>query len=100
MTTAQDLVAARLYPNEAAVFNDALRHLLRTRPDLRIALAVYQYQHDGISLARAAEIAGVSWPQMRDILHEQGIALALGPETLADAADEIAAIRNHHGRRS
>ncbi|NTV61909.1 MAG: UPF0175 family protein [Oscillochloris sp.] len=93
MTTAQDLVAARLYPSEADVLSDALRHLLRARPDLRVGLAVYRYQQGEISLARAADLAGVSWPQMRDILREHGVTPALGPETAAEAADEVAALR-------
>jgi predicted HTH domain antitoxin len=99
MTTAQELVAARLYPSEADVFNDALRHLLRSRPDLRVGLAVYRYQQGELSLARAADVAGVSWPHMRDILREQGVAMALGSETSAEAADEVAALRDELDRQ-
>ena len=36
-------------------------------------LAVYRYQHEAISLAKAASLAGVSWAQMKEILLEQGI---------------------------
>ena len=36
MLTIQDLVEAKLYDNEEDVIQDALRHLLRSRPDLRI----------------------------------------------------------------
>ena len=54
MVTAQDLVEARLYESEDAVIRDALRHLLRARPDLRINLAIHRYQTEEISLAKAA----------------------------------------------
>jgi predicted HTH domain antitoxin len=34
-----------------------------------------------ISLAKAAELAGVSWERMREILLSRGVQLRLGPET-------------------
>jgi len=93
MLTTRDLVDAQLYPNEDAVIQDALRHLLRARPALRIDLALYRYQHEDISLAKAAEIAGVSWAQMRDILLERGVEPKLGPDTLDEAQQEVDALR-------
>ncbi|MBP1468555.1 UPF0175 family protein [Candidatus Chloroploca sp. M-50] len=93
MTTAQDLVNAQLYTSEDAVIEDALRHLLRARPDLRVNLAIYRYQHDDISLAQAAMLAGVSWPQMSEILVARGIPLRIGPESLDEARAEVEALR-------
>jgi len=92
MVTVQDLVKAKLYADDNAVIVDALRHLLRNCPDLRINLAIYRYQHEAISLAQAADLAGVSWPQMRDILRERGIPLQLGPETVEEARAEVDAL--------
>jgi predicted HTH domain antitoxin len=96
----QDFVEARLYVNEEEVIQDALRHLLRGRPDLRVQLAVHQYQTREISLAKAASLAGVSWAQMRDILLERGIQPKLGPETIKEAEQEIQALRNHFETQS
>lgn len=93
MIQAQDFVKANLYNNERDVIQDALRHLLRNRPDLRIQLAIHRYQAEGLSLAKAAEIAGVSWMQMRDILAEKGVVMALGPSTLEEAQDEVDDLR-------
>ena len=93
MTTIDDLVAARLYDSEEAVIQDALRHLLRARPDLRINLAVHRYQNELISLAQAASEAGVSWAHMLEILLERGIQPHLGPEILEDAEREIEVLR-------
>jgi predicted HTH domain antitoxin len=93
MVTTQDLVNARLYESEDAVVADALRHLLRARPDLRISLAIYRYQHEAMSLARAAALAGVSWSQMREIMVERGVPLRIGPETLEEAQAEVEALR-------
>lgn len=44
MLRAQDLVEAKLYETEDEVVRDALRHLLRARPDLRIRLAMHRYE--------------------------------------------------------
>ncbi|MCA9964202.1 MAG: UPF0175 family protein [Anaerolineales bacterium] len=93
MIQAQDFVKANLYDNENEVIQDALRHLLRSRPDLRIQLAIYRYQQEGLSLAKAAEIAGISWMQMRDILVEKGMDISLGPTTLEEAEDEVNSLR-------
>lgn len=54
MLRVQDLVDARLYDSEADVIQDALHHLLRSRGDLRIQLAVHRHHTEGISLAMAA----------------------------------------------
>ena len=91
----RDLVQARLYSSEEEVIRDALRHLLRARPEARIGLAVYCYQTEGLSLAKAADLAGVSWAQMREILLERGIQPRLGPETLEEAEAEIRALRDY-----
>lgn len=95
MIDPRTLVDARLYESESAAIQDALRHLLRTRPDLRVSLAVYRYQTEDISLARAASLAGVSWAQMCDILLERGIQPRLGPENLEEAVQEVQALRDY-----
>jgi predicted HTH domain antitoxin len=97
MFNIQTLVDAQLYPNQEAVIADALRHLLRARPELKIQLAIYRYEKDNISLAKAASLAGVSWAQMKDILREKGISLRLGVETLTEAQNDIQALRQELG---
>jgi predicted HTH domain antitoxin len=89
-TQVEDLVAARLYASEAEVWQEALRYLFQNRPDIRIALAVYRYEHDKeITLAKAASLAGVSFERMKDILASRGIPIRLGPETLEEARAEV-----------
>ena len=91
---AQDLVEARLYENEEQVVQDALRHLLLDRPDLRILVAVYRYRTDQeLSLARAAAIAGVSLERMKEILERHGVPLRLGPASIEEARAEGATLR-------
>jgi predicted HTH domain antitoxin len=62
---------------------------------LRIQIAVHRYVNEGISLAKAASLAGVSWAQMKDILVERGVQPLLGSETLEEAEAEIDALRQH-----
>jgi predicted HTH domain antitoxin len=91
---ARDLVQARLYDTEEDVVRDALRHLLRARPEVRIQVAVHRYQTEDLSLARAASLAGVSWAQMKEILLEKGIQPRLGPESVAEARNEVEVLRD------
>jgi predicted HTH domain antitoxin len=95
MLRVRDFVDARLYEDEEAVIQDALRYLLRARADLRIQLTVHRYQTEEISLAKAASLAGVSWAQMKDILVERGIQPRLGPETIEGAEEEVRTLRDY-----
>ena len=62
---------------------------------MRIRLAIHRYQAEGISPAKAASLAGVSWAQMKDILVEYGIEPCLGPETVEEAQEEVAVLRDY-----
>jgi predicted HTH domain antitoxin len=95
MLDVHSFVDARLYKDDQEVIQDALRYLVRGRPDLRVRLAIHRYQTEDISLAKAASLAGVSWAQMKDILIAHGVQPRLGPETLADAEQEVNALREH-----
>jgi predicted HTH domain antitoxin len=89
MLQAKDFVQASLYQNEEAVIQDALRSLLREKPQMRTELAIHRYQTEDISLARAASLAGVSFDRMKEILVSRGIQPRLGPETEEEAQKEI-----------
>ncbi len=89
MITPQALVTAKLYPSEQSVIQEALRLLWQERPQLRINWAVYQYQTQEISLAKAAAIANVSFERMKEILMGRGIQPRLGPETIEEALKEL-----------
>ena len=83
------LVAARLYPSQEAVIEDALRSLLQEKPQLRIAVAVYRYQTEAISLAKAAHLAGVSFDRMKKILLSRGVQPRLGLMDDAEITEEV-----------
>ncbi len=89
----QDLVQAQLYESEEQAMQDALRHLLLDRPELRIQVALHRYRTDvALSLAQAAAIAGVSFERMKELLERHSVPLRLGSANVADARAEIAAL--------
>jgi len=95
LVNVRDLVDADLYPDEESVVRDALRSLLRTRPEMRLELAVRRYKaEEDLSLAKAASIAGVSFDQMKEILQERDIPLRFGPSSVAEAQAEIAEFKS------
>ncbi|MCA9996088.1 MAG: UPF0175 family protein [Anaerolineales bacterium] len=87
--TPQELVLAGLYPNEQSAINEAMRVLWQERPQLRIKWAIYQYQTQGVSLAKAAAQAGVTFDRMKELLIQQGIQPRLGPNSVAEAQLEL-----------
>ena len=80
------------YHTEGEVLKDALRQLLLSRPGYRIDIAVNLYTDDKISLGKAAELAGMSFDDMKDVLAQRGIKPKLGIVTISEALDEIAVL--------
>ena len=89
MLQAQTLVDARLYPDQESVIQDALRCLLQEKPHLRVELAIYRYQTEDISLAKAAHLGGVSFDRMKVLLRQRGVRLRLGPADAEEAQREV-----------
>jgi predicted HTH domain antitoxin len=92
MLQPQTLVEAKLYPNQEAVIQDAMRSLLQEKPQLRVELAIHRYQTEEISLAKAAHLAGLSFDRMKAMLVQRGIQPRLGPADEAEARQEVAAL--------
>jgi len=96
----KNLVRAGLYADRAAVVTDALRHLLIHRPDYRTEMAVAAYWAGEISLGKAAEIAGLCYEDMRELLRDRGVSLRLGPATHEEALAEIQALEEFLAERA
>ena len=56
-----------------AVRAEALRLYLNTHPALKLDGAVALWRNNRISLARAAEIAGITVPELKEVLAARGI---------------------------
>lgn len=66
------------YEDTDDVLEDAVRELLRRRPELRTSLAIEKYRTGDVSLNRAAELAGTSTEGFKDELSDRGISREAG----------------------
>ena len=69
----ETIAAVGGYETSDAVVEDAVRELLRRRPELRVSLAVEKYRSRAVSLNRAAELAEMSTESFKDELSDRGI---------------------------
>ena len=86
----EQLVKARLFPDQQAVVRSALRALFQAQPGMRQQMIVSAYTAGDISLGKAAELMGVSHEEMKDILVESGVEIHLGPRTAAGVLQDAA----------
>jgi predicted HTH domain antitoxin len=86
----EQLVKARLFPDERSVLRSAMRALFQSQPGIRRQMVVGAYTAGEISLGKAAEIMGVSHEEMKDILVESGAEIHLGPRTSAELVQDSA----------
>jgi predicted HTH domain antitoxin len=73
------LIERGIYKDREALVHDALRALLRSKPELRGQLAVALYQRGDVSLTRAAEISGLDIESCKELLREAGVARRIPP---------------------
>jgi predicted HTH domain antitoxin len=64
---------AGAFTSREAVIEEAVWALLETRPDLWTELAITKYTAGEVSLNRAAEFAGVSPEEFKDLLRSRGV---------------------------
>ena len=73
------LIERGIYKDRESLIKDAMRSLLRSKPELRRRLAIELYQQGGVSLSRAAEIGGLDIESFKELLREGGIARSITP---------------------
>jgi Arc/MetJ-type ribon-helix-helix transcriptional regulator len=86
-------IEAGLFSNKSDAVRAALRDYFEQHENARVAAAVHLYNTGDVSLGKAARLAGVSRYDMPDILHDHGVDVKLGPESMAEAQEEIEAAR-------
>ena len=67
------LIDQGIFEDEESLKNSAYRSLLTMRPELKAEIALSLYKGEEISLGRAAEIAGLSREELKEILASRGI---------------------------
>ena len=67
------LVKKGYYPSKSDILRDAFRVLLNTRLELKISLAIELYLMEKVSISRAAELAGTTTIEFKEIMAGRGI---------------------------
>jgi len=67
------LVDQGFFEDEESLKNSAYRSLLMLRPELKAEIALSLYEREEVSLGRAAEMAGLSREELKEIMASRGI---------------------------
>ena len=71
------LVESGRYSSRKELIEDALRALIREKPELRVDVAAELYKKGEVSLSRAAEICGLNLEDFKELLREKGIKISI-----------------------
>jgi predicted HTH domain antitoxin len=83
------LVDIGRYPSKKELREDAMRALLRAKPELRRDMAIELYKKKKVSLSKAAEICGVNIEDFKELLKERGIKVPIPEISLEEMDKEI-----------
>ena len=62
----------RYFKNKSELLDEAVKLIMRSNQSIRVELAINLYVREKASLAKAAEIAGVTTPEFKEMLAEKG----------------------------
>jgi predicted HTH domain antitoxin len=83
------LVRIGRYPSEKELIEDALRALLRAKPELKKDVAIELYKKNEISLSRAAEMCGMNIEDFKESLKEKGIKISVASVSGEELDEEV-----------
>ncbi len=66
------LISGGIYPSELEVMKDAIKSLFRENAELNIRAAIELYRKGEVSLSKAAEIAGMTTIEFKEVLGKRG----------------------------
>ncbi|VVB62736.1 Uncharacterised protein [uncultured archaeon] len=75
------LIRTKSYASKDEVISDALRALLVLKPGLKTEIAVDLYKTCKVSLWRAADVAGMSLEEFKELLASRSIKIEVGSRT-------------------
>ena len=81
------------FDNRSELIREALREFLEKLGRSNLEIVVGLYRRGDVSLGKAAELAGVGYEKMKDILGERGIPIRRGPETVSEAEEEYRGLK-------
>jgi len=82
-----ELVALGLYGKVQDVIDDGIRHIPRSHPEYKMEVAIHKYNQEEASLGKAADIAGISLEDMKELFKARGIALK-GQESINEIQED------------
>lgn len=74
------LIEAKYYSSISEAIKDAFKTLFATKPALKIISAIHLYTNDEVSISKAAEIAGVSIEEFKEIISSCGVSREIYPD--------------------
>ena len=89
----KELVDLALYKDEQEVMEEGVRQILRSHPEYRVEIAIKRYKEEAVSLGKAADLAGISLEEMKEVLRTRGVALK-GPESKKEIKEDAKRARN------
>jgi len=89
----KELVDLALYKDEQEVIDEGVRYILRSHPEYRMEIAIKRYKEEAVSLGRAADLAGISLEEMKEVLRTRGVALK-GPESKEEIKEDAERAQN------
>lgn len=81
-------VKSGYFDNRSELIREALREFLEKLGRNNMDIAVNLYRRGDVSLGKAAELAGVGYEKMKEILAVRMIPIRRGPETVAEAMED------------
>ena len=83
------LIDRGVFKDEKSLMTSAYRSLLTLRPELKIEIALSLYEQEEVSLGRAAEIAGLSREELKEILASRGIERRVPVRSSDEVASDV-----------
>ncbi|ODS38424.1 MAG: hypothetical protein A7315_12380 [Candidatus Altiarchaeales archaeon WOR_SM1_79] len=75
------VIAAGHYKSRSALLKDALRSLFEIKPYLNISASVELYKKGEVTLSKAAELAGITTIEFKDVLKDRGVKIEVPGES-------------------
>lgn len=86
------LIRIGKYSSKKELMEDALRALLRAKPELKRDAAIELYREREVSLARASEICGLNIEEFKELLREKGIKITVPEISIEEVDKEVESI--------
>ena len=85
----EGVIEAGYYSNKSEVVRDALRLFFEQKQMLRMSASIEMFKKGKVSLVRAAELAGVTSIEFKDILAERGIKVLIPKKGRKESKKQI-----------